>query len=42
VANGTSKVIFIKPSQVNPATGLVTVAHSFTTTVTYKLYPVSI
>lgn len=42
VANGTNKVIFIKPSQVNPATGLVTVAHSFTTTVNYKLYPVSI
>jgi hypothetical protein len=40
VANGTSKIIHIKPSQVNPATGLVTVAHSFTTTVTYQLYPV--
>lgn len=40
VANGTSKVIWIKPSQVDPATGLVTVTHSFTTTVTYKLYPV--
>jgi len=42
VANGTNKVIFIKPLQYNPATGLVTVAHSFTTSVTYKLYPVSI
>jgi len=40
VANGTSKIIHIKPSQVNPATGLVTVAHSFTTSVTYQLYPV--
>jgi hypothetical protein len=40
VANGTSKIIFIKPSQVNPTTGLVTVAHSFTTSVTYQLYPV--
>lgn len=40
VANGTSKVIFIKPSQVDPSTGLVTVSHSFTTSVTYKLYPV--
>ena len=39
VANGTSKVIWIKPQQVNPATGLVTVAHSFTTTVSYELYP---
>jgi hypothetical protein len=40
VANGTSKVIWIKPEMVDPSTGLVTVAHSFTTTVTYKLYPV--
>jgi hypothetical protein len=40
VANGASKVIWIKPSQVDPSTGLVTVAHSFTTSVTYKLYPV--
>lgn len=40
VANATSKVIHIKPSQVNPATGLVTVTHSVTSTVTYKLYPV--
>lgn len=40
VANGTNKVIFIRPGQVNPATGVVTVAHSFTTTVNYKLYPV--
>ena len=39
VANGSSKVIWIKPQQVNPATGLVTVAHSFTTSVTYELYP---
>src|SRR3954470_11681738 len=31
VTNGTNKVIFLKPSQVNPSTGLVTVAHSFTT-----------
>lgn len=38
VANGTSKIIHIKPQQVDPSTGLVTVAHSFTTSVTYKLY----
>jgi len=38
VANGTNKVIVIRPSQINPATGLVTVAHSFTTSVNYKLY----
>jgi hypothetical protein len=40
VANASSKVFWVKPSQVNPATGLVTLAHSFTTTVTYELYPV--
>ncbi|WP_020385926.1 hypothetical protein [Kribbella catacumbae] len=40
VTNGTNKTFHIKPDQVNPATGLVTVTHSVTTTVTYKLYPV--
>lgn len=40
VGAGTSKVIYVKPSQVDPATGLVTVTHSFTTSVTCKLYPV--
>lgn len=40
VANATNKVIHVKPSQVDPTTGLVTVTHSFTTSVTYKLYPV--
>lgn len=38
VTNATSKVIFIRGSQVNPATGLVTLAHSFTTSVTCKVY----
>jgi hypothetical protein len=38
VANGTSKVIHIKPLQVNPSTGVVTVTHSVTATVTYKMY----
>lgn len=38
VGAGTSKVIWIQNSQVNPATGLVTIAHSFTTTVTCKVY----
>lgn len=40
VANGTSKIIHIKPLQYDPVTGLVTITHSFTTSVTYKLYPV--
>ena len=40
VANGASKAFYIHREQANPATGLVTVTHSFTTSVTYKLYPV--
>lgn len=39
VANGTSKVFYLSPLQVNPTTSVVTITHSFTTTVTYKLYP---
>jgi len=38
VTNATSKVIHIKPSQVDPSTGLVTITHSVTATVTYKMY----
>ena len=41
VANATSKIFWIKRDQLNPATQLVTVTHSFTTSVTYKLYPVA-
>jgi hypothetical protein len=40
VANGTSKVFRLYPNQVNPATGLITITHSFTTTVTYQLYAI--
>lgn len=40
VPAGGSSVIFLKPSQVDPSTGLVTVAHSVTASVTYKLYKV--
>lgn len=40
VTNGTNKVFFLRQEQVNPATGLITITHSFTTSVTYKLYPV--
>jgi hypothetical protein len=39
VTNGTSKVFYIHPRQADATTGLVTVTHSFTTSVTYKLYP---
>ena len=41
VGNGTNRIFFIEPTQVNPATGLVTVTHNFTTSVTYKLYSLS-
>jgi hypothetical protein len=40
VTNGTSKVFDLSNLQVNPTTNLITITHSFTTTVTYKLYPV--
>src|SRR5258705_7219597 len=39
VANATAKVFFISPRTADPTTGLVTITHSVTTTVTYKLYP---
>jgi len=40
VANATSEVMYISPRAVNPATGLVTVTHSFTTSVTCVLLPI--
>lgn len=40
VAAGASKVFLLRNEQVNPSTNLITITHSFTTTVTYKLYPV--
>jgi hypothetical protein len=39
VTNGTNKVFVIRPEQV-ASNGLVTVTHTFITTVTYKLYPI--
>ncbi len=39
VANGTTEIMYISPRAVNLATGLVTVTHSFTTSVTYVLLP---
>jgi len=41
VANGTSQIYIIHPEQVNPATGLVTITHSVTPTVTYELWSLS-
>lgn len=39
VANATSKIFKVHPQQADASTGLVTVTHSVTSTVTYKLYP---
>lgn len=39
VANGTSQVFKILPAQADPLTGDVTVTHTVTSTVTYKMYP---
>lgn len=39
VVNGTSRVFKIDPRQAHPVTGDVTLTHTITATVTYKLYP---
>lgn len=39
VTNATSKIFKITPAMADPTTGLVTVTHSVTSTVTYKMYP---
>jgi hypothetical protein len=39
VTNATSKIFKIFPLQADTSTGLVTVTHSVTSSVTYKLYP---
>ncbi len=39
VTNGTTEAMYISPKAVNPSTGLVTVTHSFTTSVTCVLLP---
>lgn len=39
VVNATSKIFKIFPQQADTSTGLVTVTHSVTSSVTYKLYP---
>lgn len=41
VTEATSKIFYISPKQASLSTGLVTITHSVTTTVTYKLYPIS-
>lgn len=39
VTNGTNKIFYIRKEQFN-SSNLVTITHSITATVTYKLYPV--
>jgi hypothetical protein len=39
ITNGTTEVMYISPRAVNPSTSVVTVTHSFTTSVTYVLLP---
>lgn len=39
VTNATNKTFFLNPAQADPITGLITITHSVTSTVTYKLYP---
>lgn len=39
LTTGTSKIFKITRDMADPVTGLVTVTHSVTSTVTYKLYP---
>jgi len=40
VAAGTSRVFRLRPEQAHPWNGLITITHSVTSTVTYKLYPI--
>jgi hypothetical protein len=39
VTNGTARIFKIMPGMADPVTGNVTVTHTVTATVTYKLYP---
>ena len=38
ITNATAQIYLLRPEQVNPATGLITITHSVTTTVTYQLW----
>jgi hypothetical protein len=40
VTNATNEAFYISPKQVDPATGLVTITHSFTTSVTCLFIPI--
>jgi len=40
VANGTNKAFKLTPDMCDGVTGLITITHSFITSVTYELYPI--
>ena len=40
VTNGTAQIYVIRPAQANPTTNLVTITHSFITSVTYQMWPI--
>lgn len=42
LTNGTAQIYYLRPEQVDPTTNLITITHSFTTSVTYELWPVGI
>lgn len=42
LTTGTSKAFRLYPRMADPVTGLITITHSVTTTVTYKLYPITV
>jgi len=39
VTNATTKAFYVDPATASPSTGLTTITHSFTTSVTYVLLP---
>lgn len=41
VVNATNRVFKIVPQQADPVTGQVTITHSVTSSVTYKMYPLT-
>lgn len=40
VTNGTSRIFRLRPEQAESNFGVITITHSVTATVTYKLYPI--
>lgn len=41
IITATAQIYVIRPEQVTPATGVVTITHSVTATVTYELWPLT-